>query len=146
MSDTQVIKDGGKEEQRRQQLVIGLLQQPTMGKAAKSAGMSAVTAWRMSKTPEFQEEYRQARRKAFEEAMARLLYASNTAVSTLLAVMEDSKSPPAVRVRAAECVLQHGTRSFESEDLATRVDSIEKWMLHAIEHPEMVQQRGLSST
>src|ERR1035441_4568455 len=104
MQDTEVIKTSGREEQRRQQLVLALLQQPSMEKAAKSAAMSPVTAWRLSKTPEFQVEYRQARREAFEQSIARLQQASGAAVSTLLTIMEDRKHPAAVRVRAAESV------------------------------------------
>src|SRR5208283_1771010 len=104
-------KAGGREEKRRQQLVMALLQQPSLEKAAKSVGMSAVTAWRISKAPAFQEEYRRARREAFGQAMARLQQASSAAVSTLLTVMADPQNPAAVRVRAAECVLQHATNS-----------------------------------
>jgi hypothetical protein len=33
---------------------------PNLEKAAASLGISAVTAWRITKTPEFQEEYRAA--------------------------------------------------------------------------------------
>lgn len=37
---------------QREQLILALLQQPSLEKAA-AAGISAVTAWRISKTPEF---------------------------------------------------------------------------------------------
>src|SRR5690242_12243973 len=43
---------------RREQLILALLQQPSLAKAAATLGMSSTTAWRMSKTPEFKEEYR----------------------------------------------------------------------------------------
>jgi len=146
MSDNvEVITTGGRDEQRRQQLITALLQQPSFEKAAKSAGMSAVTAWRITKTPTFQEEYRQARREAFGQAMAQLQQASSAAASTLLTVMTDTKNPPAVRVRAAECILQHATASFESEELAARVDLIERWMRQRIGEQEMLQPKGLLS-
>jgi len=138
-----VIKNDSREEQRRQQFVMALLQQPSMEKAAKLVGISPVTAWRMSKTAEFQKEYRRARREAYGQSMARLQQASSAAVSTLLAVMEDPDNPAAVRLRAAECVLQHATDSFESEELAARVDAVERRMNQMIEEQEMPQQKGL---
>ncbi len=138
-----VIKNDSREEQRRQQFVMALLQQPSMEKAAKLVGISPVTAWRMSKTTEFQKEYRRARREAYGQSMARLQQASSAAVSTLLAVMEDPDNPAAVRLRAAECVLQHATDSFESEELAARVDAVERRMNQMIEEQEMPQQKGL---
>jgi hypothetical protein len=143
--NVEVIKTGGRDEQRRQQLVMALLQQPSLEKAAKSVGISAVTAWRICKTPAFLDEYRQARREAFGQAMARLQQASSAAVSTLLTVMADPQKPAAVRVRAAECVLQHATNSFVSEELAARVDALGLWMRQKIEEQEMPPQKELVS-
>lgn len=144
MQKVQVIETG-KEEQRRQQLVLALLQQPSIEKAAKSVGISPVTAWRISKTPEFQDEYRRARREAYGQSMARLQQASGAAVSTLLEVMNNSKNPAAVRVRAAEAVLRHAGDSFGAEELSARVDSLEQRMQQMIEALEMPPQRELPS-
>lgn len=138
-----VIRRGRrKEEHRRQQLVVALLQQPSMEKAAESVGISAVTAWRISKTPEFQDEYSRARRDAFAQCMARLQQAGSAAASTLLMIMEDRGTPAAVRVRAAECVLRHASQSFEMEALAARVQSIEQWMKETREEQEMTKREG----
>jgi hypothetical protein len=129
---TVIKKSGRKDEQRRQQLVMALLQQPSLKEAAKTVGISEVTAWRISKTPEFQEEYRQVKHEAFEQSLGRLQQASSTAVSTLLNVMEDLKNPAAVRLRAAECILKHGSENFD-QGLAERVQSIEQRVTQMIE-------------
>ena len=131
-----VIKTDRRKEQQRQQLVVALLQQPSIEKAAKSVGISPVTAWRISKTPEFQQEYGRVRRDNYEQSQARLQQASSAAASTLLKIMEDPKTPAAVRLRATECVLQHAAESFEAEELATRVQSIEQWMKQMIKEQE----------
>jgi len=102
------------------------LQQPSLGKAASSTGISAVTAWRISKTPEFQEEYRQARRETFSQSVARLQHATGAAVSTLLKVMVDKDAPTASRVRAAECVLDRAAKAIEIEDIEVRVAELER--------------------
>src|SRR5713101_1996759 len=46
---------------QREQLILALLQQPSLEKAAASIGISTVTAWRISKTKECKDEYRNAR-------------------------------------------------------------------------------------
>src|SRR5262249_773541 len=57
---------------QREQLIVAMLQQPSLEKAAASIGISKATAWRVTNTPEFQQEFRRARRVAFSQATARL--------------------------------------------------------------------------
>jgi hypothetical protein len=76
--------------------------------------------------PEFQAAYRQARREAFSQSIARLQQASSAAVSTLLKVMVDPTTPASSRVRAADCVLGHAAKAIEIEDLEVRVTQLEQ--------------------
>jgi hypothetical protein len=115
-----------KKARQREQLILALLQQPGLEKAAAVAGISGITAWRISKTPEFQEEYRQARRDAFSQSTGRLQQASSAAVATLMKVMVDPNAPAASRVRAADCVLDHAARAIEIEDIEVRVSALEQ--------------------
>src|ERR1039457_584410 len=89
---------------QREKLILALLQQPGIEKAAAVVGISTVTAWRITKTPEFQAEYRQARRDAFSQSLGRLHQAAGAATSTLMKIMVDAATPAASRVRAADCV------------------------------------------
>src|SRR5438067_10063033 len=111
---------------QREQLILALLQQPSLEKAAASVGISTVTAWRISKTREFKEEYRIARWEAFAQSLARLQQASGAAVSALLKVMVDRGSPPASRVRAADRVLGHAAKGIQLEDLQARLAELER--------------------
>ena len=115
-----------KKERQREQLILALLQQPGLERAAASIGISTVTAWRVSKTVEFQDEYRRARREAFSQAIARMQQASGAAVSTLIKVMADKDAPPASRVRAADCLLDRATKAIELEDVDARVAELER--------------------
>src|ERR1700692_3211093 len=58
-----------RKSRQRDQLILALLQQPGIEKAAAVAGISSATAWRITKTREFVEEYRQARRNAFSQSL-----------------------------------------------------------------------------
>jgi uncharacterized SAM-binding protein YcdF (DUF218 family) len=115
-----------KASRQREQLVQALLQQPSVEKAASSIGISSVTAWRIRKTAEFQEEYRQARRLAFAESIARLQHASSAAVSTLLKLMLDQQASASSRTRAADSVLRHAADGGEWEELEGRIQRLEK--------------------
>jgi len=121
------MKQPGQLQERRQdQLVVALLENPTLEKAAVAAGISAVTLWRRMQEPEFVEAYRKARRESFSQSIARLQHASNAAVGTLLRVMTDRTATPSSRVRAAEVVLQNALRGMEMEDIEARVSELEK--------------------
>ena len=102
-----------KKTRQRELLIQALLQQPGLEKAAAAAGISAVTAWRISQTPEFHQEYRQARREAFSQSIGRLQQASSAAVATLMKIMVDPTAPAASRVRAADCILDRGAKALE---------------------------------
>ena len=113
-------------ESQRQQLVLALLEQPTLEKAAAVVGISAVTAWRITKTPEFEREFRQARHDSYSKAVARLQRASGAAASVLLKTMVDPQTPPASRVKAAVSVLDIAIRAIERDDLEQRLSALEQ--------------------
>jgi hypothetical protein len=77
------------------------------------------------KQPEFQAEYRAAKRAAFSQAIARLQQGSVAAATALLKTIIDPNTPASVRVRASECVLNHGLRALEIEDIEGRVAALE---------------------
>jgi hypothetical protein len=79
--------------------------------------------------------YRKARRAAFSQSTARLQQATSAAVSTLLKLMVDTNTPPSVRVRAADSVLDHAKQAIETEDVDVRVAALE----HAAELSKQVR-------
>ena len=111
---------------QREQLILALLQQPGIEKAAAAVGISSVTAWRIMKTPEFKEEYRQARREAFTQSLGRLQQAAGAATSTLMKIMVDPTAPSGSRVRAADRVLEHAQTALELEDIQVRLARLEQ--------------------
>jgi hypothetical protein len=117
---------------RQDQMIVALLEHSTQEKAAAALGISTVTLWRAMQKPEFAEAYRQGRRKAFSQSVARLQQASNAAVGTLLRVMTDQEAPAASRVRAADVVLQTALRGMQIEEIEARVSEFDH-RLEAIE-------------
>ena len=111
---------------KREKLIIALLQQPSLEKAAASIGISVSTAYRMRRQPEFQTEYREARREAVWQAIARLQQGCNAASSTLLKIMLDTDSPTGSRLRAADRVIEHARKLMEMEDVEMRLQRVEQ--------------------
>ena len=103
-----------------------MLTQRTLEDAARSVGIGTQTLLRWQKEPEFQLAYREARRAAFGQSIARLQQASSAAVSVLIKVMADPASPPSTRVRAADSVLDHAAKAIEIEDIEVRVADLER--------------------
>jgi hypothetical protein len=84
------------------------------------------TLLRWLQIPEFQKAYRDARRAAFSQSIARLQQGASAAATTMLKLMIDTNTPASVRVRAAECVMNHATKAIEIEDVEARVSELER--------------------
>jgi hypothetical protein len=106
--------------------VAALLTQKNQEEAARAAGISVATLLRWQKLPEFQKAYREARRAAHSQSIARLQQATSAAVTTLLRVMVDPDTPASTKVRAADSVLDHSAKSIEMEDIDVRVAELER--------------------
>jgi hypothetical protein len=117
---------GAKFGRKKEEAIAALLTQRNVEESAKSIGISTQTLVRWMKVPEFQTSYREARRAAFGQSIARLQQASSAAVSTLLKIMVDTNAPASTRVRAADSVLDHAKQAIEIEDVEVRVAALEQ--------------------
>ena len=111
---------------KQEEAIAALLTHPNVEQAARSIGIGTRTLLRWLKLPDFQAAYREARRAAFAQAVARLQQGASAAATTLLKMMIDPNTPASVRVRAAECVMNHATKAIEIEDIEARVAALER--------------------
>jgi hypothetical protein len=102
-----------------------LLTQRNIDEAARAIDVATNTLLKWMKLPEFQAAYREARRAAHGQSIARLQQATSAAVSTLLKVMVDASTPASTKVRAADSVLSHSAKAMEIEDIEVRVSALE---------------------
>jgi hypothetical protein len=117
---------GEKFGRKQEDAIAALLTQRNVEEAARAAGVGARTLLRWLKLPEFQAAYRQARREAFSQAIARLQQGTSAAATTLLKVMIEPGTPALVRVRAADSVLNHASKAIEIEDIEARLSELER--------------------
>ena len=73
-----------------------------------------------------EQAYRAARHATFSQSVARLQQAAPAAVTTLLKTLVDPAAPASVRVRAAECIMNHAIKAIELEDIEGRLAELER--------------------
>ena len=117
---------GAKFGRKKEDAVVALLTQRTIGEAARAVNVSTKTLLRWQKEPEFDTAYREAKRAAFSQSMARLHQMASAAVTTLGKALVDPNTPPATRVRAADGILDHTAKAIELEDLEARLAELER--------------------
>ncbi|TVQ62823.1 MAG: hypothetical protein EA378_03145 [Phycisphaerales bacterium] len=110
----------------QEKAIIALLAEPTIARAARAAGVGERTLHRWMREPVFARAYRAARREAFAQAIAGSHRIAAAAVQTLARIMVDPGAPYAARVQAAGSLLRFSREAIELDDLAGRVDDLER--------------------
>lgn len=110
----------------QEQAILALLTNTSVEHAARAVKITPRTLYRWLNEPQFDKEYRKARRSAFGQGTARLQQASNAAVSSVLKIMLDQQTPASTRLRAADLVLTHGAKAIEIEDIESRLSELER--------------------
>ena len=116
----------GNADGKRQLAIIALLSEPTLEGAARKAGISDTTLYRLLKDSSFVAEYREARREALGQAVAQLQANGSKAGKALVEIIENKKAPAMARVRAIEVLFEYSLRSLELDDLGARLEKLEK--------------------
>lgn len=111
----------------RQELAISaLLHEPTIARAAAAANVGERTLHKWLTQERFAEAYRRARRSVFEQAVSLTQRYASLAVQTLAKVMTDHSSPWNAKVAAATSMLRFAREAIELEDLAARLEAVER--------------------
>ena len=121
---------GEKLTRKQEQAIAALLSTPTLKDAAQASGVSEVSLWRWMQLPEFQAQYRTARRQIVERAVSELQAATGEAVETLKRNLHCEQA--SVEIRAAQIILEQAVKGVELIDLQERVEALEQ----AAEQPQ----------
>src|SRR5271155_743521 len=121
-----MTRHGAKLGRKKEAALLALLSQRSVEEAARVTGVGLRTLYRWMKEPEFDAAYRDAKRAAFSQSIARLHQMASAAVTTLGKAMVDPSTPPATKVRAADSILDHTAKAIELEDLEARLAELER--------------------
>jgi len=107
----------------REKALSALLEAASITEAAKVCGLSEKTLRRYLEDPEFQKEFRAARRTVFEQNIVRLQSLHAVAVETLERALTCNN--PSVEVRAAQIIIEGSRKDFETLDILERLEILE---------------------
>lgn len=108
-----------------------MLTESTREKAIKKANISASTAYRWLKDPEFNQQLLELRRSMMSEVTASLQRKAMEAVNVLSEIMSDQEAPDYARISAAKSILDNAYKGLDLEDTQVRLDIIEEAMQKA---------------
>jgi hypothetical protein len=111
---------------KQEEAIIALMSHQSVDDAARAIKIAPRTLYRWLKDLDFEAAYLKARRDTYKQGIARLQKNCGAAISILFKVMADAATPPAVKVRAVECVLSHSAKAIEIEDIDARVAALEE--------------------
>jgi DNA-binding MurR/RpiR family transcriptional regulator len=109
---------------RHEAVIVALLANPKITDAAKAAGVSESTVWRLMQNEVFQKRYREAQSEALTTALGSIQGAATEAVATLREIATSGKNETA-RTQAAKAVLDYTFKVRELFDLEDRVKRLE---------------------
>jgi hypothetical protein len=101
---------------------LGHFNQALMGHSCQAPKR---TLLRWLTVPEFQQAYREARRAAFSQSIARLQQGTSAAATTLIKLLVDPATPASVKARVADSIFNHAAKAIEIEDIEARVSALE---------------------
>lgn len=107
-------------------LIVALLAGKTIEAAAGEVGINPSTAHRWLRDPAFAAELGAARREALRSALDVFTAGARAAAGEVLAILRDKKTPPYVRLRAAEITLERLHRWADLEDHEARLKALEE--------------------
>ena len=116
---------GAKTAAVREQAIVALLSEPTIGQAAARCGIGERTLHRwLTDDAAFQAEYEAARHATFQAAISRIPALTVRAVETLADLLGDT-THPAVRLGAARTVADIGMHQYDAETILRKLDDLE---------------------
>jgi DNA-binding IclR family transcriptional regulator len=110
----------------RADAVAAILTSPTITAAAESIGVSRATVYRWLEDAAFQADIAEARRRAFEAALARLESGVEAIVAELFTIARDGEVGATTRVSACRAYLDAAFHSHETFATADRIRELEE--------------------
>ena len=108
---------------RQEKLIAFLLTERTVDGACRRANVAVTTYWRWMKDKRFLVEYRNARVRILENAVARLQGITISAIDTLERNLNCEN--PSVETRTASVILEQAIKGLEILALEDRLESLE---------------------
>lgn len=101
-----------------EKIIAALMNSSTLAQAAQAAGISSRGLYDRMTDQQFRAEYQAARAAVLREAVNNLNSRIGVAISTIAGIMEDTEANPAIRLQAAQTILNTAAKFSERLDKA----------------------------
>lgn len=106
--------------------LTALLAGKSVEAAAKEAGVNPATLHRWLGEVAFKAAYHASRRELAQQGLGVLQAAVRAAVGTVVQIMQSTTAPAAIRLRAAQIIIESAVKWLELEDLDARLHALEE--------------------
>ena len=111
---------------KQERLIEALLTGHNITLSAKASGVADKTARRWLKLPHFQQAYKAAQKRLFDQALTGLMLKIDRAIETLDRHMSGEETPANVQVRAAQIVLEQAIIIHKVSELEAKFTELEQ--------------------
>lgn len=101
-----------------EKIIAALMNSSTLAQAAQAAGVSSRGLYDRMTDQQFRAEYQAAKAAVLREAVNNLNSRIGAAISTIAGIMEDTEANPAIRLQAAQTILNTAAKFTERLDKA----------------------------
>lgn len=112
----------------RENIAMCILTTSTYEDAAKKAGVSKSTLYRLRNDKEFQDIINQVKNSMFQDTMKKAQAYSMESLEVLRTIMNDCAATDSSRVSAARTILELGLNSAEQEMILSKIEELERMM------------------
>lgn len=116
--------------------VPAVAHEPTMARAAELAGVSVRTLQRWQRDPVFHAAVLRARKEAYSQAVGVSQKYAAVAIATFVRILNDPAAPASAKVSAGSALLKVAKEGVELDDLAARVDGLERERRREVTQPQ----------
>ena len=106
--------------------MLALLNNTTIGDAAKEADISESTAYKYLNDPDFIIQYDEKRKELLTSSCHMLQAKMGRATEELIKIIEDPKTATQIRLNAIDMLFRHAYKQTEIMDILTRLDILEE--------------------
>lgn len=112
----------------KENIAMCILTSSTYEDAAKKAGVSKSTLYRLRNDKEFQDIINQVKNSMFQDTMKKAQAYSMESLEVLRTIMNDRAATDSSRVSAARTILELGLNSAEQEMILSKIEELERMM------------------
>lgn len=131
-------------DDKQERMLGALITNWTVQDAAKELGLHPSTIYKELKNPTFMHAYRSIRKQIFDQTITTSANLVGVAQQRLGKILKDPNQKTSDHVAAAKVVLEYASKMMEIEEIAKRIEQLEKSIAQSSQGKELLLQHKKS--